>query len=170
MSKTALNLTTLEITRQVSIAWGNAFNAKNQYRLYNQLDSIFQNSERAAKLRFETQAISRLEYLSVSNQARQISIQKEKTYRDYLIALRNLNQWFVSDTVFTINDSHEALFKEPQFMLTDSVTNHPLLQLYNQNITLAEARTRLTSRSSSTFQVAFRSATNNPARFVKKPP
>ncbi len=142
MSKTVLNLTTLEVTREVSIAWGNAFSAKNQYRLYNQLDSIFQNSERAAKLRFETQAISRLEYLSVSNQARQISIQKEKAYRDFLIALRNLNQWFVSDTVFTISDSPKVLFKEPLSQLTDSVTNHPILLLYNQNITLSEATTR----------------------------
>ena len=142
MSKTALNLTTMEITREVSIAWGNAFSAKNQYRLYDQLDSIFQKSVRAAKLRFETQAISRLEYLSVSNQAKQINIQKENAYRDFLIALRNLNQWFVSDTVFTIAGSAEGLFTEPQYLPPDSVTNHPLLQLYNQNIILAETRLR----------------------------
>ena len=140
MSKTALDLTTLEIKQEVSIAWGNAYNAKNRYRLFTQLDSIFKKSERAAKLRFETQAISRLEYLSVSNQAKQTSIQKEKSYRDFLIALRNLNRWFVSDTVYTVADASEGLFKKPLFQISDSVTHHPLLQLYDQRITLAEAQ------------------------------
>lgn len=142
ISKIALNLTKLGIRREVSVAWGMAFSARNKYFLYSQLDSIFKNSDRAAKLRFETQAISRLEYLSVSNQAKQISILKEKAHRDFLIALRNLNQWFVSDTVFTINNSSEELFKEPVLQISDSIKNHPILQLYNKNITLAEAQQR----------------------------
>jgi len=142
LSKTALDLTTLDVTREVSIAWGMAYNAKNQYRLYEQLDSIFQKSVRAARLRYETQAISRLEYLSVTNQAKQIGIQKEKSYRDFLIALRNLNQWFVSDTIYTVGGTPDELFTKPIVLPSDSATNHPLLRLYRQNITLAEAKYR----------------------------
>ena len=142
LSQTALDLTVLEIRREVSIAWGNAYSAKNQYRLYEQLDSIFQKSVRAAKLRYETQAISRLEYLSITNQAKQIGILKEKFYRDFLIALRNLNQWFVSDIVYTIGGSPNELYKGPILNPADSVTKHPVLRLYDQSITLADARYR----------------------------
>ncbi len=142
LSEIALDLTKLQIKREVSLAYGNVYRTKTQYLLFNQLDSIFRKSEKAAKLRLETQAISRLEYLSVSNQARQITIEKEKTRRDYLIALRNLNQWFLSDTIFTANSLSEIVLTEPALMADDSVINHPSLLKYQQGIRLAEAETK----------------------------
>ncbi len=142
MSKTSLDLSALEIKRDVSRAWGNALDARNRYRLYSRLDSIFKISERAAKLRLETQAISRLEYLSVSNQAKQINISMEKSYRDFHIALWNLNRWFVSDTVFTIEPSSAESFKLTLPGLADSISEHPVLSLYDQNIRLANANFR----------------------------
>jgi cobalt-zinc-cadmium resistance protein CzcA len=143
MSKTSLYLSALEIKREVSIAWGDALDARNRFRLYRRLDSIFKISERAAKLRLETQAISRLEYLSVSNQAKQINISMEKSYRDFNIALWNLNRWFVSDTVFTIEPSSAELYKLPLSGLPDSIGKHPILKLYDQNIRLAGANFRM---------------------------
>ncbi len=140
LSEIMLDLSSLEIKRAVSIAWGDVLNTKNRFRLYEKLDSLFQKSLHAAKIRYETQAISHLEYLSISNQAKQITIVKEKYYRDFLIALRNLNKWFVSDTIYTVSNLQSNFYKKPLLNVSDSVVNHPLLQLYNQNISLADAK------------------------------
>ena len=142
LSKTALDLTELEIKKGVSVDWGIAYSTRRQYILFRQLDSIFQKSVRAAGLRYETEAISRLEYLSVSNRAKQIRIQKENAYRDFIIALRNLNRWFVSDTVYTVSKTVDNLLNRPLTPPLDSVSYHPLLQLYNKKIGLAEAKLR----------------------------
>lgn len=143
ISKAALNLTQLEVEREVSIAWGQVYNAKNLYRLYSQLDSVFRDFERAAKLRYETQATSRLEYLSASNQAKQISIQKEKSGMDYQIALQKLNLWLVCDTVFTVDDNSIKEAGTLQYLPLDSIYHHPELQLSEQQVQLADARLKL---------------------------
>ncbi len=143
ISQTALNLAELELVREVSIAWGEVYSAKNRYRLYLQLDSVFRNFERAAKLRYETQATSKLEYLSASNQARQITVQKEKSRMDYQIALQKLNLWLVSDTVFTVDDNSIKDAGVPGYLPLDSIYQHPQLQLYEQRVQLADARIKL---------------------------
>lgn len=143
ISKTALNLTQLEVEREVSIAFGQLYSAKNRYRLYSQLDSVFRNFERAAKLRYETQATSRLEYLSASNQAKQITVQKEKSRMDYQIALQKLNLWLVSDTVFTVDDNSIKEAGALQYLPLDSIYQHPELQLSQQKVQLADARVKL---------------------------
>ena len=140
MSETAFDLTKLELKREVEADWADAYNAKKQYELYGQLDSIFEKSVRAAKIRFETEAISRLEYLSVTNRAKQITINKENAYRNFIIALRNLNRWFVSDTLFTVDSNIDELISKPVVTHYDSITFHPRLSLYSQNIKLADAR------------------------------
>ncbi|MEN6423108.1 MAG: CusA/CzcA family heavy metal efflux RND transporter [Smithella sp.] len=143
LSQTALDLTELEVTREVRIAWGNAYNAKKQYQLYLQLDSVFKDFERAAKIRYETQATSKLEYLSASNQAKQIIIQKEKSYKDYLIALQKLNFWFASDTLFSVDDNSINEISELPLLSPDAIKQHPSLQYYGQRVQLADARVKL---------------------------
>lgn len=143
ISQTNLNLTKLEVSREVSVAWGNTYSAKKTYQLYLQLDSIFKDFERAARLRYETQATSKLEYLSASNQAKQISIQKDKSKRDYLISLQRLNLWFVSDTIFTVDDTSVKGLGVLQYLRLDSAYQHPELQLYEQRVQLADARLKL---------------------------
>ena len=143
LSQTALDLTELEVTREVRLAWGNAYNAKKQYQLYLQLDSVFKDFERAAKIRYETQATSRLEYLSASNQAKQIIIQKEKSHRDYLITLQKLNLWFVSDTLFSVDDNSINEISALPLLSPDAINQHPSLQYYGQRVQLADARVKL---------------------------
>ena len=135
-----LNLTEREVEQEVSIAYGNVYTAIRQYILFSQIDSVYSVFEKAAKLRCESKATSKLEYLSALNQSKQAEIQKEKYKMDYNIAVLELNLWLNSDTVFTIeNDVNmENLFPLPNNM--DSVLyNHPLLQLSEQRIKLADA-------------------------------
>ena len=98
LAEKALDLSVIELEREVSQAWAMVYATKNNYQVYEQLDSVFTDIERAARIRLETEATSKLEYLATSNQANQVQIQKEQAYRDYLSALQRLNLWFANDT------------------------------------------------------------------------
>ncbi len=143
LSETALQLTELEVVREVSKAWGSVYVARQRYLLFGELDSLMKKFARAARLRFETQATSKLEYLSAQNQTKQVEAQKQKAMRDYLMALRQLNMWFASDTVFTAENIPEEQLEKGVFLFPDSVKSHPLLRWYSQKVLLAQEQYRL---------------------------
>jgi Outer membrane protein len=99
LARTSSDLTEMEVAREVSIAWGEAYCCERRYELYSQLDTVYQDFEKAARLRYETEATSRLEYLSAMNQSKQIAIQKEQARQDYHIALHKLNMSDCNETV-----------------------------------------------------------------------
>lgn len=142
LAESALNLTLAEVEREVSIAWGNAYAAKSQYILYQQLDSIFTEFEWAARIRYEQEATSNLEYLAAANQARQITLQKEQFNRDYRSALQRLNLWLVSDTLFTVTMTDTDILVAP-VNIPDSLKQHPLLDLRKQQVQVADANYRV---------------------------
>lgn len=139
LAETALDLSVIELEREVNRAWGIAYAAKNTYRVYQRLDSIFTDIERAARIRLETEATSKLEYLATSNQANQVQIQKEQAYRDYLSALQRLNLWFANDTLFTVPDIPANQLDQPLNYVADSLMSHPLLNVSKQQVEVADA-------------------------------
>ncbi|MDX5437920.1 MAG: efflux RND transporter permease subunit, partial [Pontibacter sp.] len=139
LAETALDLSVIELEREVNRAWGIAYAAKNTYRVYQRLDSIFTDIERAARIRLETEATSKLEYLATSNQANQVQIQKEQAYRDYLSALQRLNLWFANDTLFTVPDIPAGQLDQPLNYAADSLISHPLLNVSKQRVKVADA-------------------------------
>jgi cobalt-zinc-cadmium resistance protein CzcA len=143
LSQTALRLTGLEVTREVSKAWGAVYVARQRFLLFEQLDTLMRDFAKAARLRYETEATSRLEYLSAQNRTKQVKAQKEKAYRDYLISLRQLNMWFASDTLFTAENVPEQKLENVSLLIQDSIKNHPLLRFYNQKVQLANEQFRL---------------------------
>lgn len=140
LAESTLDLTLLEIEREVRMDWNNAYVAKRQYILYQQLDSVFTEFEQAARLRYEQDAISNLEYLAATNQARQITLQKEQFYRDYRAALIELNAWLVSDTLFTVAATEPEELARPVTGVTNLLKNHPLLDYERRQVDIADAR------------------------------
>ena len=139
LAEDALNLSVIGLEREVALAWSQVYAAKNQYQVYEQLDSLFKDIERAAKIRLETEATSKLEFLATSNQSNQVKIQKEQAYRDYLSALQRLNLWFANDTLFTVPDIPTNELDKPLNYVADSLMNHPLLNVSKQRIDVANA-------------------------------
>ncbi len=139
LAEKALDLSVIELEREVSQAWAMVYATKNNYHVYEQLDSVFTDIERAARIRLETEATSKLEYLATSNQANQVQIQKEQAYRDYLSALQRLNLWFANDTLFTVPDVPASQLDEPLNYVADSLMNHPLLNVSKQRLNVADA-------------------------------
>ncbi|MDF2157882.1 CusA/CzcA family heavy metal efflux RND transporter [Algoriphagus sp. CAU 1675] len=139
LAEAALDLSVIELEREVSQAWAQVYASKNNYQVYEQLDSVFTDIERAARIRLETEATSKLEYLATSNQANQVQIQKEQAYRDYLSALQRLNLWFANDTLFTVPDIPATHLDEPLNYVADSLMNHPILNVSKQQVDVADA-------------------------------
>ena len=143
LARSSLKLTSLEVAREVRIAWGSAYAARSQYALYQRLDSIFADFTRAAEVRYETEAISYLEYLAATNQSRQITVQKKQAYHDYLSALHQLNQWLVTDKPFTVAMLEPEELTVPVVALADSLQQHPLLDYSRQQLEVANAQYRV---------------------------
>ena len=122
------------------MAWGQLYTAKNTYQVFNRLDSLFTDIERAADIRLEVEETSKLAYLATKNQANEVRIQKEQAYRNYLSALQRLNLWLVSDKLYTVPDVPTDQLTEMLNINTDSLSTHPLLNVYKQQIEVAEAQ------------------------------
>ncbi|MDT0690910.1 CusA/CzcA family heavy metal efflux RND transporter [Salegentibacter sp. F188] len=142
LAEEALDLSILEVELEVSQAWASVYAAKNAYETLRRLDSSFTDIERAAQIRLETETISRLEYLATVNQGNEVEIQKEQAYRDYLGAIQRFNLWFASDTLYTVPNVPADQFDEPISGLLNPLGNHPLLNVYEQRIEVADATLR----------------------------
>jgi cobalt-zinc-cadmium resistance protein CzcA len=142
LAENALELNTLEVEREVSRAWASVYTRKKMYQVYRKMDSIFEDIERAARIRYETEAISKLEYLATSNQGNEVKIQLEQSYRNYLKSLQRLNLWFASDTIYDVPDLPVETLDEPLNFLVESLENHPSLQVSEQRVDVAKAITR----------------------------
>jgi heavy metal efflux system protein len=139
LAEDALNLSMIEVEREVSQAWAMVYAAKNNYQVFKRLDSIFADIERAARIRLEVEATSKLEYLATANQGNQVQIQKEQAYRDYLSSLQQLNLWFVDDTLFTVPDIPADQLDSPLNFVADSLDSHPALNVSKQQVNVADA-------------------------------
>ncbi|MBZ9630411.1 CusA/CzcA family heavy metal efflux RND transporter [Salegentibacter sp. LM13S] len=139
LAENALDLTTIGIKREVSRAWASVYTSKKTYQVYKKMDSIFEDIERAARIRYETEATSKLEYLATSNQGNEVKIQLEQSYRNYLKALQRLNLWFVSDTLYDVPDLPVEALNKPLNFLVETLENHPELQVSEQRVAVAEA-------------------------------
>jgi cobalt-zinc-cadmium resistance protein CzcA len=144
LAEAALNLNELELRQQVKEAYASAYVAKRNLELYNQLDSVYQEFQRAAQIRYEVEETSKLAYLAATTQVKQIALQKEQSEYDYATALAKLNLWFASDTLYTVTSSEQDLWRNP-LVLIDSVKEHPALQMASQRINVANAERKAAS-------------------------
>lgn len=142
LAESALNLTKIEVEREVKRAWGNVYATWNSYQVFNKLDSIFADIKRAAELRLETQASSRLEYLATKNEANQVKIQKEQAWREYLAALQKLNAWFISDTLYTVSKVPVSDLEISDELISNSAGNHPIIDLARKRVKVSDALIR----------------------------
>lgn len=137
LAEAALNLSALQLAFEVKSAYARLLAAQNRYVLYEELDSVFSEFQQAAKLRWETEETSELEYLAAANQARQIELQKKQASRDYQIALQQFNLWLVSDTLYTAEERYDWDTEPP---IPDGLSpppGHPQLELANRQVEVA---------------------------------
>ena len=138
----SLNLQGLSLRLRVSNAWCDVYTSQKIYSVYASLDSLFSGIRQAAEIRYQTEAISRLEYLATVNEANEVHNQKEQAYRDYRSAIQRFNRWFDSDTLFTVAPQPMDELADPLILLPDSIGQHPLLRRSEQEKAVARAQLR----------------------------
>lgn len=143
LAEAAYDLNVAQLTRQVRTAYADVLVARRSLELYRTLDSVYRNFERAARLRYDVEETSRLAYLAASNQVKQIELAAGQVNYDYTIALAKFNLWFMSDTLFTATTDADRL--DIPLTAEDSISAHPLLELAEQRIDVAEAGRKVAS-------------------------
>ena len=141
LAETALELSELQVEQEVKKAWSQAYQQRQKFELYRELDSIYSQFKKAIQLNFEVEAISRLEYASATNQALQISNKLQQAESDYEITLQKLNLWLVSDNYYSVSntlDENELVLLE----LDSDLDNHPVQIISQKRIAEAEANYR----------------------------
>jgi len=138
LAETALDLSGLQVEQEVKKAWSQAYQQRQKFMLYRELDSIYSQFEKAIELNFKVEAISRLEYSSATNQALQINNKLQQAESDYAIALQKLNLWLVSDTYYAVPDTLDE--SEITILgIPETINVHPELELSQKRIEEAKA-------------------------------
>lgn len=145
LAESALDLSELQVEQEVKKAWLQAYQQRQKFELYRELDSIYTQFEKAIQLNFEVEAISRLEYSSATNQALQIKNNRQQAESDYAIALEKLNLWLVLPTGEAGSDTYYSvpgMLDENEIIVLGMDTdlgNHPELQLSQKRFSEAKA-------------------------------
>ncbi|MDX1602929.1 MAG: TolC family protein, partial [Salinimicrobium sediminis] len=139
LAEEAYELSQLQVAQEVKIAWSRTFSAKQQYLLFQELDSLYQKLEQAVNLRYDVEAISRLEMLTAKNKVSQISVDLQQAEMDYLTALQKLNLWLGDEEVFDVPDDFQGILDDEIFLYGDLPEDHPLLEVSEKKVAVAEA-------------------------------
>ncbi|WP_139958118.1 CusA/CzcA family heavy metal efflux RND transporter [Flavicella sediminum] len=133
----AFEISELDLALSVKKAWANAYHKNSRYRLYQELDTVYTNFNKAVILNYELEAISKLEYLAAKNQALQIKNKMQRAKTDCILALQELNLWFVSDEFYSVPNTIElsSVLTAENLVLEE----HPLFSLEQLRIKEAAA-------------------------------
>ncbi|UGU14197.1 CusA/CzcA family heavy metal efflux RND transporter [Sinomicrobium kalidii] len=126
-----LGVTRLNIAVKVYDAYYSAVNAREKRRLAVQLDSIYSDFLRAAKLRYETGATTKLELLAAEGQYGAITARRIEAENNYKKSLNRLNRWMLMETPFEVENAGALLVEQEQLTssLEEKVEKHPAIQL-----------------------------------------
>ncbi|MDT7827527.1 CusA/CzcA family heavy metal efflux RND transporter [Pricia sp. S334] len=148
LAETALDLTMLQVEREVKRAWSQAHRKRRTWELYKELDSIYTRFEKAVELNYEVEAISRLERSSAVNQALQIKNKLLLAKKEFAVALQQLNLWLVlpgdgknTQTYYSVPDT----FDDDGMGLLETemgLEDHPELEISRNRKAEAEASYR----------------------------
>ncbi len=132
-------LTEYSLVRDVSVAFYRATYAKQMWQLFQQLDSVYANFQKAAEIRLKTQATSKIEYLSASTQYKELEVNIKMAKSNYFAALQTLNQYLLSPVEFDIdaNVPEQSLFST--ISVNDSFSESPVLDYYSSQTIVAES-------------------------------
>jgi len=134
-------LTEKELLRDVRLAWYKVVFAKRNKSLYQQMDNLYADFEKAAELKYKTNQTSKIEYISASTKYKQLQVDIKMAESNYLMALQNLNQYLLYPKEFDIDES--GLTVNTLNTTINSLVNNPILNYYSANINLAETNWKL---------------------------
>ena len=137
------NLTELSLAKNTSLAWYRVNYTKKMWLEYKQLDSLYANFQKAAKLRYETQANSKIEYISAQSEYKKLQVSIKKAESNYKAALQMLNQYLLSSDKFDISNEGVENYLFDLGTAKEVLNNNPVLNLYSNAIIVAQKEWQL---------------------------
>lgn len=138
LAKAVYDVTELQVVKKVKQLWSDAFQHKKKMILYKELDTVYIQLTKAIALNLEVEAISRLEYATIKNQALQIQNKFQQAQRDYAVAIQKLNLWLGGDNMYTVSQELSEDMLLPS-SLTVNMNDHPEILLSRKRIKEAQA-------------------------------
>lgn len=132
-----------ELVRNVTGAYYNASFAFRNLQLAWELDSVYKNFERAAKIRYETQETNKLEFLAASGQYQNIKVLLQQAQADYRIAIQELKKWLVMDEPIEIDAKNLAKAELALRLDISQLEQNPLLQFIYQQIEVNKTQVKI---------------------------
>lgn len=124
-----------ELSRQVCADYINDYAARLRYDNMLRMDSLYADFSHVAKLRYDAQDISLLEYQTALNRSQQVSLALREAAKDLQTAHLNLSRWLSADTVYAASDMDEHL--DASRLIGQA--EHPTTVLGRQLMGLSEA-------------------------------
>ncbi|SMG48458.1 CusA/CzcA family heavy metal efflux RND transporter [Arenibacter troitsensis] len=131
-----------ELEKQLATAYFKWVNGWQKVKFYGQLDSLYGNFEKAAKLRFETGETTKLEQLNASSKRKLISLKLKEVQILYKSAILELEQLTFSEI---LEGAHPNEIKYLPILPTESVyqsiDDNAFLSYRNELVNLAKEAT-----------------------------
>ena len=135
----------LEIKRGVQSVYYTLWYFQNKQQLWKRLDSIYSSLSKAAVLRVRTGESAGLDSIAAQAKAKETYVQLQLIVRDIQTQQQILKKFLNSDTLYLADSA--TLTKVPVDYNTIDFSNHPLIQLQQQNISIAGAELNVTKQS-----------------------
>jgi len=129
------NMKMATLIRDVTIAYNKVVVLKQTYLLFQSLDTLYADFLRAAELRYNTQATSRLEYLSASAKQKEILVNLRRVESNLAGSYAILNQYLSIEERFDVDQAEAisyAIVSENN--IVDTLSHNPLLEYYTNAI------------------------------------
>lgn len=123
------------LSRQVSLDYINDYAAQLRCENMARTDSLYADFAEVARQRYETQAISPLEYQTALNRSQQVRLALAEAQKDLGMAHANLSRWLSADTLYMAAGVAPGL--EPAAIMQPD--SHPEALLSQQRIQLSQA-------------------------------
>ncbi|MDD7885422.1 CusA/CzcA family heavy metal efflux RND transporter [Flavivirga sp. 57AJ16] len=143
LAKTNVELSTLSLKQKVQTAWAKAYTTKKIVESYKEILAMFSGLNKAIDLRFETEAISKLEYSATKNQGKWIALKKEQALVSYKTALQELNQWLFTDTWYEVPSTSFDAMDSTLLINETSLKDHALFKLWENQLDVAKAQQKV---------------------------
>ncbi len=143
LAETNVALTVLEVKQQVRKSWVKAYTAKQIYISFEEIEEVFSGLNKAIDLRYETEAISKLEYNTTANQGKLITLKKEEAFVNYQTAILELNLWLMSEEVFDVETVSLDEFDAVLLTSGNTLKDHPLYTYWQTQLEIANAEKKV---------------------------
>ncbi len=146
LAEVNVELNELKLKQTVQMSWSKAYATRKIYESYKEIDSVFSGLKKAIDLRYETEAISKLEYSTTLSHGQLIKIQKEQAHTAYKIALQELNQWIsVDESFYDVALTSIDTFNDALLVSEEAMKDHPLFNYWQGELNVAKAKQKVVS-------------------------